>query len=99
MEEIGTGQKLFRNGETKAALAHFESLRSRYPRVARVWLHSAFLLDRVGRENEAIPLYRQALSLGLRGRDRRQVPQHAAQQIPRSVPKPKLTATGLPSPN
>lgn len=71
IEEIRVGDELSRNGERKAALAHFAALRERYPDNARVWLHSAFLFDRLGREAEAIPHYERALELGLRGKDAR----------------------------
>ena len=39
--------------------------------MARVHLQSAFALDRLGKEDEAVPLYERALSLGLCGTDAR----------------------------
>jgi tetratricopeptide (TPR) repeat protein len=70
-EQIRSGHALLKQGQKRAAVAHFQALRSEYPRNAQVWLQSAFVLDRLGREGEAIPLYERALSLGLRGADER----------------------------
>jgi tetratricopeptide (TPR) repeat protein len=55
--------------EIRAArgLRQLATLRRRYPRVAAVWLESGFALDRLGREQQAIPFYEQALRLGLDG--------------------------------
>ncbi|MGA3066070.1 MAG: tetratricopeptide repeat protein [Tepidisphaeraceae bacterium] len=55
--------------EIRAAsgLRQLAALRRRYPDVAEAWLESAFALDRLGREDEAIPLYEQAIRLGLDG--------------------------------
>ncbi len=70
-EQIRAGHELLRQKRSRAAVAHFADLRHEYPRNAPVWLHSAFVLDRLGREQDAIPLYEQALELGLRGTDAR----------------------------
>ena len=42
-------------------------MRQRYPRQAGVWLESALALDRLGREEQAIPFYERAIRLGLSG--------------------------------
>jgi Flp pilus assembly protein TadD len=43
------------------------TLRELHPKSAPVWLESAFALDRLGREAQAIPLYERAIALGLEG--------------------------------
>jgi len=55
--------------EIRAApgLRQLATLRRRYPRVAAVWLESAFALDRLGREEQAIPFYDRAIRMGLDG--------------------------------
>jgi Flp pilus assembly protein TadD len=69
--ELEYGDELFRKGQRRASVAHFAQLREEHPGEAIVWLRSAFVLDRLGREEEAIPLYERALSLGLQGREAR----------------------------
>jgi tetratricopeptide (TPR) repeat protein len=55
--------------EIRAAvgLRGLAQLRRRYPRAADVWLESALALDRLGREEQAIPFYERAIRLGLSG--------------------------------
>jgi tetratricopeptide (TPR) repeat protein len=55
--------------EIRAAsgLRGLAQLRRRYPQVAEVWLESALALDRLSREQEAIPFYERAIRLGLSG--------------------------------
>jgi Flp pilus assembly protein TadD len=65
--QIRHARELFGCGRRAAALRTFETLRELYPDDASVWLESAFALDRLGREAQAIPLYEQAIALGLNG--------------------------------
>ena len=69
--EISNGRALLDRGRKSEAVAYFAELRKRRSESARVHLQSAFVLDRLGREGEAVPLYERALSLGLRGTDAR----------------------------
>ena len=69
--EISNGASLLDRGMKSEAVACFAELRKRRPKSARVHLQSAFTLDRLGREAEAVPLYERALSLGLSGADAR----------------------------
>ena len=76
--------------EIRAArgLRQLATLRRRYPRVAAVWLESGFALDRLGREQQAIPFYEQALRLGLDGpllRDALRRFQQARRRFPNDV--------------
>jgi tetratricopeptide (TPR) repeat protein len=48
-------------------LRDLAQLRQKYPRAADVWLESAQALDRLGREEQAIPFYERAIRLGLSG--------------------------------
>lgn len=68
---IEEGNKLFNRGNRKKALSHFKRLRELYPKNSGVWLHSAFLHDRMGLERQAIPLYKKSISLGLNNRELR----------------------------
>ena len=69
--EISYGHTLLDRGMKSEAVACFAELRKRRPKSPRVHLQSAFVLDRLGREGEAVPLYERALSLGLKGTDAR----------------------------
>ena len=69
--EIKDGLALLDRGMESEAIAYFAELRERRPNSARVHLHSAFVLDRMGREEEAVPLYERSLRLGLSGTDAR----------------------------
>lgn len=70
-DEIAKGYSILENGRREEAVKYFEELRARHISSARIWLHSAFVLDSVGKEADAIPVYETALKLGLRGRDAR----------------------------
>lgn len=69
--EIAKGYSILENGRREEAVKYFEELRSRHVSSARIWLHSAFVLDSIGKESDAIPVYQAALKLGLRGRNAR----------------------------
>lgn len=69
--EIKDGLALLDRGVESEAIAYFADLRKRRPNSARVHLHSAFVLDRLGREEEAVPLYERSLFLGLGETDAR----------------------------
>ena len=69
--EISRGRALLDQGMKSETIAHFADLRTRYPNSARVHLHSAFVLDRMGKEEEAVPLYERSLLLGLSETDAR----------------------------
>ena len=69
--EISSGHALLDRGMKSEAVAYFAEIRERRPKSARVHLQSAFVLDRLGREDEAVPLYERALRLGLSGTDAR----------------------------
>jgi tetratricopeptide (TPR) repeat protein len=66
-KQIRDASNLLARGRRAAGLRQFEQLRAEYPKSASVWLESAFALDRLSREEEAIPLYERALQLGLQG--------------------------------
>ena len=65
-DDIAKGRCLLDQGLTSEAIQYFDELRERHPQSARVHLHSAYIYDRIGKEEEAIPLYEQALRLGLK---------------------------------
>ena len=69
--DISHGRALLDRGMQSESIAYFADLRKRHPDSARVHLHSAFALDRMGKEEEAVPLYERALLLGLSGTDAR----------------------------
>lgn len=69
--QIAIAVGLQRHRHHVRALRVLRELRDSHPRVATVWLELAMALDRVGREAEAIPLYRRAIHLGLVGVARR----------------------------
>ena len=86
--EISKGRALLDRGGKAEAVAYFAELRKRRPESARVHLQSAFVLDRLGREDEAVPLYERALSLGLRGTDARDAHVCSASSL-RNVGRPQ----------
>src|SRR5690606_10817684 len=58
-------------GRLDEALALLRQLRAERPEDALLALHTAMTHDSLGQETEAIPLYEEALALGLSGDDRR----------------------------
>jgi Flp pilus assembly protein TadD len=64
-DKIRAAKKLAAQGRVTAALKMLGTLRQLHPKNALVWLESAFAMDRLGREAQAIPLYERAISLGL----------------------------------
>jgi Flp pilus assembly protein TadD len=66
-KQIQNAKKLFSRGRRAAAVRDLQTLRQLHPKNAMVWLESAFALDRLGREAQAIPLYERAIALGLKG--------------------------------
>ena len=69
--EISKGHALLGRGMKSETVAYFAELRKRRPKSACVHLQSAFVLDRMGREDEAVPLYERSLLLGLSETDSR----------------------------
>ena len=70
-DDIAKGRCLLDQGLTSEAIQYFDKLRERHPQSAQVHLHSAYIYDRIGKEEEAIPLYEQAMRLGLKQVDAR----------------------------
>jgi cyanophycin synthetase len=62
---IQDGLQLEREGRDDDAIAHFQALAAEYPDHAQVIFEYAGSFDSAGREAEAIPLYRQAMQMGL----------------------------------
>lgn len=62
---IEAGLALHREGRDDAALAHFQQLTLAFPTEGRVFFEYGGLYDYLGEEAQAIPLYRQALALGV----------------------------------
>jgi|FLYN01.1.fsa_nt_gi tetratricopeptide (TPR) repeat protein len=65
--QIEAGLSLEREGKEREAIEHFRALAERYPGNARVRFEYAGAYDFAGYEAEAIPIYQQALELGLSG--------------------------------
>jgi tetratricopeptide (TPR) repeat protein len=63
--QIDAGLRLEREGQEQEAIEHFRVLVERYPDDARVRFEFAGAHDFAGYEAEAIPLYREAMGLGL----------------------------------
>jgi tetratricopeptide (TPR) repeat protein len=61
---------LLKSGKNAASLAILADLRQAHPNVGCVWLAAAFAHDRLGREEQAIPLYLKALKLDLDAAER-----------------------------
>ncbi|WP_010632838.1 tetratricopeptide repeat protein [Sporolactobacillus vineae] len=57
--------KLVENGQEKAGLQLFEKLSNQYPDQGSVWLSYGLSLDKLAKEDSAIPKYLKALALGL----------------------------------
>jgi len=64
---IAFGNELERAGKDDEAISHFRLLLDQYPDDPRVLYEYGGAFDSAGRENEAIPLYRQALAKGFSG--------------------------------
>lgn len=58
-----------RNQPAAKALRLLQAINKEHPNLALGWLEHAYVLDRLGREAEAVPLYKKAIRLGLRGND------------------------------
>ncbi len=68
---IDKGRCLLQQGLNSEAILYFAQSLRNHPRSARIHLHSAFAHDRIGNEEQAIPLYERALALGLDKADAR----------------------------
>lgn len=63
--QIEAGRRLERDGKEQEAIEHFRALAERYPDNPRVRFEYAGAHDFAGQEAEAIPVYREAMCLGL----------------------------------
>ena len=63
--QIETGRQLERDGQEQEAIEYFRALVERYPDNPRVRFEYAGAHDFAGQEAEAIPVYREAMRLGL----------------------------------
>jgi len=66
-KQIGLANDLLAQRRRAAALEFMENLCGLHPRSAEAWLAWAMMLDGLGRESTAIPIYERALRLGLQG--------------------------------
>ena len=67
--QIEAGLQLERAGKEREAIEYFRALVERYPDNPRVHFEYAGAYDFAGYEAEAIPIYREAMRLGLVGDD------------------------------
>ena len=68
-ERLARAVELRRGGEQETARQLLLALRSEFPDDAQVAMHTAWVHDSLGLEEEAVPHYRAALALGLTGDD------------------------------
>ncbi len=67
--QLEAGRQLEREGKEQEAIEYFRALVERYPDNPRVRFEYAGAHDFAGQEAEAIPIYREAMRLGLGGDD------------------------------
>jgi tetratricopeptide (TPR) repeat protein len=66
-DRLAEALALRKGGEAEAARQRLLALRSDFPDDAQIAMHTAWVHDALGLEDEAVPHYRAALALGLTG--------------------------------
>jgi tetratricopeptide (TPR) repeat protein len=65
--ELAAGQMLADAGMVDQAVEHFRAMSAKQPAEPRVYYALAFVLERAGREAEAVPMYAEAIRRRLTG--------------------------------